>query len=87
MNGDVELFFPENFPMDVSIEIKNDYQGRNRNKYREKYKIVSDYDLEIEEKERRRGNYEIFGRGKVGSGKHQVRINAVNGDVYLKKAS
>ncbi len=87
MNGDVELFFPANFPMDVDIEIKNDYDGRNRNKYREKYKIVSDYDLEIEEKERRRGNYEIFGRGKVGSGKHRVRINAVNGDVYLKKAN
>ncbi len=87
MNGDVELFFPENFPMNVDIEIRNDYDGRNRNKYREKYKIISDYDLEIEEKERRRGDYQVFGRGKVGNGKHRVRINAVNGDVYLRKAS
>ena len=46
--------------------------------------IKSDFNLDIEEKERR-GSYEVIGSGKIGDGKHRVNISATNGNVVIKK--
>lgn len=80
LNGDVEVTIPENFSMSFEIYVTED----NGSQRKEKYTIKSDFNLNIEEKERR-DSYEVIGSGKIGDGKHRVNISATNGNVIIKK--
>lgn len=81
LNGTVDVEIPADFSMNFDIEVRNEDRDR-----RERYEIISDFDLEIESDESRRGRYRVYGTGKLGSGSNRVRIRATNGDVYLRKA-
>ena len=61
---------------DVRVESRG---GRNR------YEIDSDFGLEIQEDDSRRGDQRITASGALNDGKHRVRIRATNGDVILKR--
>ena len=83
LSGDVSLALPAGMSVDLDITIaytKNSSQD---------YKIISDFDLEIEESKdwdysngspRRR----IRGTAKVGSGKYPVIIETINGNIRIK---
>jgi len=54
------------------------------------FKIDSDFNLEIEETPEwdfSQGSAKkfIYGKGKIGSGKHSIQIRTVNGNIQLKK--
>jgi DUF4097 and DUF4098 domain-containing protein YvlB len=84
MSGDVSLAIPSGIPLDLDITIsytKNSSQD---------YRIISDFDLEIEKSEdwdysngspRKR----IRGTAKVGGGKYPVFIETVNGNIRIRK--
>ncbi|RMG27476.1 MAG: hypothetical protein D6730_07085 [Bacteroidetes bacterium] len=81
--GDVVLYVGED--MDFSIEVELAYT-RNHS---EQTRIVSDLPLEIEESREwvREDGVEkryLYGRGKLGNGRHKIRIRSVNGNVYLR---
>lgn len=80
LNGDVEVTIPENFSMSFEIYVTED----NGSPKKGRYTIKSDFNLNIEEKERR-DSYEVIGSGKIGDGKHRVNISATNGNVIIKK--
>ncbi|MFC2083632.1 DUF4097 domain-containing protein [Bacteroidota bacterium] len=84
MGGDIELIVPENFSMDLELEIAftSKYEGR--------VKIESDFDFDEEitdEWKRDNGNKRkyIYGTGSVRGGKNKVKIKTINGNIYLKK--
>jgi DUF4097 and DUF4098 domain-containing protein YvlB len=84
MSGDVSLALPADMPLDLDITIsytKNSSQN---------YKIISDFDLKIEESKdwdysngspRKR----IMGTARIGSGKYPVVVETVNGNIRIKK--
>jgi len=82
MNGDVDVEIPADFSMDFDIEVRDeDRDGRDR------YEIVSDFDIKIEADDPSRGRRRrVLGTGSIGGGRNSVRIRATNGDVYLRKA-
>jgi DUF4097 and DUF4098 domain-containing protein YvlB len=83
--GDISLALPGDLPMDLDLTIsytKNSSQD---------FKIISDFDLEIEHSKdwdysngspRRR----IHGTGTTGSGKYPIVIKTINGNIRLMKA-
>jgi DUF4097 and DUF4098 domain-containing protein YvlB len=85
MSGDVTLEIPGDQPVDLDVTIsytKNSSQD---------FKIISDFDLEIERSKdwdykngtpRKR----IHGTGKVGSGKYPIVVRTINGTIRIKKA-
>jgi DUF4097 and DUF4098 domain-containing protein YvlB len=83
-SGDVVLHVPESF--EAYIDIKLAYT-KNTTK---QFKIDSDFDLDIEEtpewdfSDGTAKKY-IYGKGKIGSGRHSIQIRTVNGDIHLKK--
>ena len=82
--GDVSLALPADLPVDLDLTIsytKNSSQD---------FKIISDFDLEIERSKawdysngspRKR----IHGTARMGSGKYPIVIETVNGNIRLKK--
>jgi DUF4097 and DUF4098 domain-containing protein YvlB len=81
--GDMTLSLPASFSGDVFIKI-----GYTRGN--EDAKIVSDFDVKVEKTDEwssREGTPRkyIYGKVRLGSGKNSVRIETVNGNVYLKK--
>jgi DUF4097 and DUF4098 domain-containing protein YvlB len=79
LNGNVEIEIPENFSMNFDVEVKNDGN-------RERYEIISDFDIDIQS-ETRRGRHKVTGKGEIGGGRNTVHIRARNGDVILKRAA
>ena len=84
MGGDITLTVPENFSMDIDIELAYT-KGSWKN-----YRINSDFDLNIEKSPdwvKEKGSYRkyIYGRAKIGNGRNSVRIKTVNGHINLKK--
>lgn len=83
LSGDVVLTVPKGLSMDIDVTIQ--YTRNSK-----KPKIVSDFSLE--EEETKEWDYDegsprkyIYGTGKVGDGKHRVRIKTINGNVYLRE--
>lgn len=83
MSGDITLQIPRDLSIELDLTI-----AYTRNSRRD-YKIVSDWDLDIEHSEdwdydngspRKR----IYGRGVVGGGKYPIRIKTINGDIYVR---
>jgi hypothetical protein len=87
MGGDIELTVPAGMAM--SIDVETVYSKRNTRKP----KIVSDFPLEITEREESGNNQyhddemTMSGTGKTGSGKHQIKIRTVGGDIFLRKGN
>lgn len=84
MSGDITLTVPAGLSMDIEIEIAftKNYEGD--------VKIESDFKLNEEiSKEwiKSKGSARKYLKGKasIGDGKHKIRINTINGNVYLKK--
>jgi DUF4097 and DUF4098 domain-containing protein YvlB len=82
--GDVTLVVPAGLSMEIDIQIAYT-QNSSRN-----FKIVSDFDIRQEETEQ--WEYEhgsprryIYGRGSIGGGKNKIKIETINGNVYLKR--
>jgi DUF4097 and DUF4098 domain-containing protein YvlB len=82
--GDITLVVPEGLSMDVDIELSYT-RG-----HEEDYEIISDFPLKERVSPdwiRDKGDPRkiISGTGLIGGGKHKVRIETINGNVYLKK--
>ena len=83
-SGDVTLIVPDGLSMDIDIEL-----AYTRN-HEDDYEIVSDFDVS-----KKRSSSWIYGKGDprklitgtgiVGGGKNKIRIETINGNVYLKK--
>ena len=83
-SGDVTLVVPAALSMDVDITLAYTINSR------QSYKIESDFPLErsgTSEWDRSEGTARKFyyATGKVGDGKHRIRIQTINGNVVLKK--
>ncbi|MDQ7818615.1 MAG: hypothetical protein RDU14_16440 [Melioribacteraceae bacterium] len=84
MGGDITLTVPSGLSMDIEVEIAF------TKKYDGDVKIESDFKLNEEvSKEwiKKKGSARKFltGKASVGDGKHKIKINTINGNVYLKK--
>ncbi len=85
MGGDITLTVPEGLSMDIDIRLKlTDDADRD-------YRIISDFPIKQDtSKERHRrhgGDYtEIRGTGSTSGGKHKIKLETFNGNIYLKKA-
>ena len=82
--GDVTLVVPEGLSMDIDIELAF------TKKHADDYEIISDFDMRKKTSAAwiyGKGDPRkvISGTGVVGGGKHKIRIETVNGNVYLKK--
>jgi len=84
--GNITLAVPEDLSMDVDIELSYSKDTKR------KYKIVSDFPLNIEETGPRDSNGKsspgktIYGKEKIAGGEHKIKIRTVNGNIYLKKS-
>lgn len=85
MGGDITLTVPDGFPMDIDVKLR---YTKNRDG---EYDIKSDFDVtkEVSDKwESERGNTPrkvIHGTGKTGDGRYKVKIETINGNVFLKR--
>jgi hypothetical protein len=82
--GDITLTVPEGLSMEVDITLAYTRNARKT------YRIISDFDLH--EEESRDWDYDqgtprryLFATGSIAGGKNRIRIETINGDVYLKK--
>ncbi|HEX7049953.1 MAG TPA: hypothetical protein VF188_07035 [Longimicrobiales bacterium] len=85
MGGDVTLIVPAGLSMQVDITL-----AYTRDSDRD-YRIISDFPLgqeETEEWEYEHGTPRkyIYGTGNIAGGRHRIRIETVNGNVYLRRA-
>ncbi|MDR3626184.1 MAG: hypothetical protein P4L45_05100 [Ignavibacteriaceae bacterium] len=83
-DGDITLFVPAGFSMDVDITLSytKDMEG--------KYKIISDFDLDRTQTDKwdhHKGSARkyIYGKASINGGKNKVTIKTINGDVHLEK--
>jgi hypothetical protein len=85
-DGDITLFVPNGFSMDIDITITI-----TKNRYRDDKnpKIISDFDIDKSQSD----NWEdysgspkkiIHGKANIEGGKNKVKIETTDGDVYLK---
>lgn len=84
MGGDITLTVPAGLSMDIEIEI-----AFTKN-YESNVKIISDFKLDEEvskEWVRKNGSARkiLTGKALIDGGKNKIRINTINGNVYLKK--
>jgi DUF4097 and DUF4098 domain-containing protein YvlB len=82
--GDIDLTLPAGISADFDIRL--DYTKNSS----QDYKIHSDFDIQIEEAKEwdyLRGNPRktISGKGKIKGGQHRIRINTINGDIWIRK--
>ncbi len=84
MSGEVTLTVPSGVGFDIDIEL--DYTKNSSRNYR----IVSDFDLSLQESQE--WNYDngtprktIKGTGAAEGGGHTIVVHTVNGNVYLKR--
>ena len=82
--GDITLIVPGGLSMDIDITLA---VTKNREG---DYKIYSDFPIKQEtspEWSHKHGSARkfIYGKGKTGDGKNKIKIETINGDVYLKK--
>jgi DUF4097 and DUF4098 domain-containing protein YvlB len=85
MGGTIRLTVPRDLAMDVDLEL-NYTRGSGG-----KYKIISDFDLTLEETENQekspgKPGKTIRARGRTGDGRHRIIVSTVNGDIYFLAA-
>jgi DUF4097 and DUF4098 domain-containing protein YvlB len=86
MSGDVALTVPSSLSMGVDITL-----AYTRESSRD-YKIISDFPIQLDstkEWDHSQGSPRkyIYGTGTIAGGKNKLKIETVNGDVYLKRGS
>ncbi|MBU2494360.1 MAG: hypothetical protein KJ571_17165 [Bacteroidetes bacterium] len=84
MHGDVTLYVPSNFSMDLDIEIRYSEDDEDE------VDIVSDFNIKEEVTEDSKKSHWnktmiLHGSASLNGGKNKVEIKTVNGRVYLKK--
>ena len=84
MGGDIVLTVPAELSMDFDIKLTITRRSSD------KYKIISDFPINIEKSDdwdRSEGSDRryIYGTGKVKDGKNRIRIDTINGDIIIKK--
>jgi DUF4097 and DUF4098 domain-containing protein YvlB len=84
MSGDIELVVPHDLPMDLDLTI-----AYTRNSSQD-FRIISDFDVQIERSEHWDYNNgsprkRIYGTGRVAGGKYPIVIETINGNIVLKK--
>jgi len=84
MGGDIKLTVPEGLSMEFDIELAITRRSSD------KYQIISDFPMKIEETEdwdRSEGSARryVYGTGKVKDGKNRIRIDTINGDIIIRK--
>jgi DUF4097 and DUF4098 domain-containing protein YvlB len=85
LGGDITLIVPAGFSMDVDITLA--YTKENDGDY----KIISDFDLnrsqsdKWEYKDGSPRKY-LYGKASLNGAKNTIKIETINGNVYLKKA-
>jgi DUF4097 and DUF4098 domain-containing protein YvlB len=84
MGGDLELTVPEGLSMKFDIEI-----GITKSARRE-YKIISEFDMDIEKSDKwvRKWGIKkkyIYGTGEVGGGEHLIKLRTTNGNITIRK--
>ncbi len=82
--GDITLIVPDGLSMDIDITLA--YTKNNDGDY----KIYSDFPINQEttpDWSHKHGTPRkfIYGKGKTGNGKNRIKIETINGNVYLKK--
>lgn len=82
--GDITLYIPDNFSMDVDITLA--YTKKSE----DEVDIISDFNINKEktkEWDTSQGSKRkyIYGKAKINGGKYKVVIETINGNVYLKK--
>ena len=82
--GDITLVVPEGLSMDIEITLT--FTKNNE----DEYKIYSDFPINQEttpewSHDHGSARKAITGKGKTGDGKNKIRIETVNGNIYLKK--
>ena len=84
MKGDITLVVPAGLSMEIDIQLAYTKDSPQN------YKITSDFGIKQEET----GQWEydhgsprryIYGRGSIGGGRNKIRIETINGNVYLKR--
>jgi DUF4097 and DUF4098 domain-containing protein YvlB len=84
MSGDIELVIPDDLSIDLDLTL-----AYTRNSSQD-FKIISDFDVEIERSKhwdysngspRKR----IYGTGEIRGGKYPIVIETINGNIILKK--
>jgi hypothetical protein len=83
--GDVKIYLPDNFSMDLDLDIAFDRRHEDR------AEIVSDFKCDIEKSDRAsndhgKKNRHIYGTGSLNGGKNKVTIKTINGKIYLLKS-
>jgi len=83
--GDIELVLPKDISAEFDIELAV------TKKYRDDYKIISDFDLQIDKSDN--WDYDhgtarkyIYGTGSTG-GNNQIHIETINGDIKIIKVT
>lgn len=84
MSGDITLTVPEGLSMDVDIELAYTKNAQKN------YDIVSDFPLKVEkpdtwEESKGTPRKTIYGKAQITGAKHKIKINTINGNIYLKK--
>jgi len=84
MKGDITLVVPAGLSMEVDIQLAYT-QNSARN-----FKIVSDFDIRQEETQQWDNEHGtprryIYGRGSIGGGRNKIKIETINGNIYLKR--
>ncbi len=85
-DGDIEVTLPNG--LSVTLDLRLAYTTRARNQYR----IISDFPIRLEETDKwddREGTPRkyIYGKSPETGGQHRIRIETINGNIVLKKAS
>ncbi|MGD1005714.1 MAG: hypothetical protein ABR980_00590 [Ignavibacteriaceae bacterium] len=85
--GDITLLVPDGFSMDIDITLTI---TKNRDRDNRDYKIISDFDInrtQTDNWDYSKGSPRkyIHGKASIKGGKNKVKIETINGDVYLKK--
>jgi DUF4097 and DUF4098 domain-containing protein YvlB len=84
MGGDITLTVPAGLSMEFDIELAYTKESRRN------YKIINDFEMQQETSkewtyERGSPRKYIYGTGSVAGGKNKIRIETINGNVYVKK--
>jgi len=82
-SGDVTLVVPAGLAMDFDLKLA--YTNT-----RKEYRIISDFDLEQRSTDQWSSaegtpRKYIYGTGKTGGGNHRIKIQTINGNIYLRK--
>ena len=83
MGGDITLSVPGGLSMVLDLEIAYD------RRHEDDVEIISDFEFDEERTEEWNDDdtpkKHIYGTGTVNGGKHRIKIETINGKIYLKK--